>query len=278
MDAEAPPPEAELIERLRRELTPRLSVNRASKMAALSEARWRQIAKGYQQVDPQTRVAVRAPSETLARMAYAVSATPKQLRSAGREDAAGELELLLRRAEIERKPAPERTPEEVAELTALPPIVPVQAETATALQTHPMIKTGVPLEDVAQTLQKLIEGFERRAASLERIKELLSVLAVSTAGLPQSPSQDPVMAAMEEESTATQELRAELRSQVIRMIATANPDNADEVIRLFEPLLAQLEAVGAGTRHSSVSDVPETEGFRFIDDDLSGGSSSKPLH
>lgn len=165
MDAEAPPPEAELIERLRREFTPRLSVNRASKMAALSEARWRQIAKGYQQVDPQTRVAVRAPSDTLARMAYAVSATPKQLRNAGREDAADELELLLRRAEIESKPASERTPEEVVELSTLPPIVPVQADKATALQAHPMIKAGVPLEEVARTLQTLIDGFERRAAS-----------------------------------------------------------------------------------------------------------------
>lgn len=275
MDAEAPPPEAELIERLRREFTPRLSVNRASKMAALSEARWRQIAKGYQQVDPQTRVAVRAPSDTLARMAYAVSATPKQLRNAGREDAADELELLLRRAEIESKPASERTPEEVVELSTLPPIVPVQADKATALQAHPMIKAGVPLEEVARTLQTLIDGFERRAASLERIKELLSVLTISTAGLSQFPSQDHVMVAIEEETTATQELWGELRSQVIRMIATANPDNADEVIRLFEPLLAQLEAIDAGTRPSSVPDVPETDESRSIDDDLSGGGNPR---
>ncbi|SLG49762.1 Uncharacterised protein [Mycobacteroides abscessus subsp. abscessus] len=138
-----------------------------------------------------------------------------------------------------------------------------------------MIKAGVPLEEVARTLQTLIDGFERRAASLERIKELLSVLTISTAGLSQFPSQDPVMVAIEEETTATQELWGELRSQVIRMIATANPDNADEVIRLFEPLLAQLEAIDAGTRPSSVPDVPETDESRSIDDDLSGGGNPR---
>lgn len=82
------PPEAELIERVRQALTPKLSVSKAAKMAGISEGRWRQIAKGYQQATKDTRIPVSAPAETLARMALTVGATPEQLEEIGREDAA----------------------------------------------------------------------------------------------------------------------------------------------------------------------------------------------
>ncbi|MDO3151052.1 hypothetical protein [Mycobacteroides abscessus] len=64
-------------------------------MAGISEGRWRQIAKGYNQVSKDTFVESVAPADTLARMARVVGATPEQLREVGREDAAAELEELL---------------------------------------------------------------------------------------------------------------------------------------------------------------------------------------
>lgn len=60
----------------------------------MSDSRWRQIIKGYRQETADIRVPVRAPAETLARMADVVGATPDQLREVGREDAADELESL----------------------------------------------------------------------------------------------------------------------------------------------------------------------------------------
>lgn len=90
------PPEAELIERARKQLPKgESSVSRASKEAGISEGRWRQIAKGYQQATKDTRLAVIAPADTLARMARAVGVTEEQLRAAGREDAADELGKLI---------------------------------------------------------------------------------------------------------------------------------------------------------------------------------------
>ena len=95
MDDFAPPPEAQLIERRRLALPKqRSAIAKVAKEAGISEGRWRQIAKGYQQVDKSTRALVRAPAETLARMAFAVGATAGDLHEAGRGDAAEELEVL----------------------------------------------------------------------------------------------------------------------------------------------------------------------------------------
>lgn len=87
------PREMQLIERLR-ELPPKTPVSRAAKRAGMHESRWRQLAKGYQQVTSGTRVAAKAPADTLARMARAVGAKPDDLRAVGREDAAAVLESL----------------------------------------------------------------------------------------------------------------------------------------------------------------------------------------
>lgn len=91
-----PPPEALLIERLRNEARPKLSIRAAAEAAGISDARWRQIAKGHNQASKDVRVPARAPAGTLARMAKIVGATPEQLREVGREDAADELEALNR--------------------------------------------------------------------------------------------------------------------------------------------------------------------------------------
>ncbi|MFT4126253.1 MAG: hypothetical protein QM662_08490 [Gordonia sp. (in: high G+C Gram-positive bacteria)] len=89
------PSEAELIERLRTQARPKLPVREAARRASISEGRWRQVIKGYRQETKDVRVPVRAPADTLARMARVVGATPQQLREVGRDDAAAELEATL---------------------------------------------------------------------------------------------------------------------------------------------------------------------------------------
>jgi hypothetical protein len=89
-----PPPEARLIEQLRADYRPALSIAEAARRSDMSEARWRQIAKGVQQINAETRVPVIAPATTLARMGRAVGATPMQLVGVGRPDAAEVLETM----------------------------------------------------------------------------------------------------------------------------------------------------------------------------------------
>lgn len=101
-----PPPEALLIERLRQQLPDKQgSVSHLSRQAEISEGRWRQIVKGYQQANKETRVRVVAPAGTLARMAAAVSATPEDLEKAGREDAAVQLRKLQTRPHEPAQPS-----------------------------------------------------------------------------------------------------------------------------------------------------------------------------
>lgn len=58
----------------------RASVRSSSKAAGISEGRWRQIAKGYQQVTKDVKAPVNAPIETLGRMATAVGLQSDRLR------------------------------------------------------------------------------------------------------------------------------------------------------------------------------------------------------
>lgn len=100
MSEPSQPPEAELLERLRTERRPKLSVRAAADMAGMSDARWRQIAKGFKYEAGGIRVPAHAPATTLARMAKVVGATPEQLREAGRDDAAAELERSMTVREV----------------------------------------------------------------------------------------------------------------------------------------------------------------------------------
>jgi len=69
-----------------------LSIREASRRAGISYGRWRQITSGVQNVSPGSYAAVRAPAETLARMARVVGVTPQQLEDeAMRPDAAAAL-------------------------------------------------------------------------------------------------------------------------------------------------------------------------------------------
>ncbi|MFE6551642.1 helix-turn-helix domain-containing protein [Streptomyces sp. NPDC057746] len=85
------PPEAALIKAaLKRQ---RIRIDDAAAKAGISRSRWSQIVAGYQSVGGQ-QIPVRAPDETLARMALAVGVTADQLREAGREEAAAALDEL----------------------------------------------------------------------------------------------------------------------------------------------------------------------------------------
>jgi hypothetical protein len=87
----APPAEGALIAAaLKRS---RLSARKAADLAGISDARWRQIVSGYQSVSG-SYVPVRAPADTLARMAQVVGVTQAELTKAGRTDAAAELKDL----------------------------------------------------------------------------------------------------------------------------------------------------------------------------------------
>lgn len=85
------PPEADLIKAaLKRR---RMTARKAAELADISEARWYQIMRGSQTVAGE-RVRVKAPPDTLARMAHVAGVTPEQLEEAGRGDAAEELRAL----------------------------------------------------------------------------------------------------------------------------------------------------------------------------------------
>jgi transcriptional regulator with XRE-family HTH domain len=90
-----PPPEAKLIARLRGEMFPAVSMREAARRAGFSVATWTQIEQGYRKVTALLTIPITGTAEKVARMALVVSATPAQLREAGRSDAAAILKKLI---------------------------------------------------------------------------------------------------------------------------------------------------------------------------------------
>jgi hypothetical protein len=99
----SPRPEGVLIKTALEAMKPKLSVRKAAPLAGIGEARWRQIVNGYQTVSG-THVEVRAPDDTLARMAMVVGVTPEQLEGVNRAEAADELRALRRERAREHAP------------------------------------------------------------------------------------------------------------------------------------------------------------------------------
>jgi hypothetical protein len=64
------------------------SVRQLAAKAGLSDTRWRQIMRGHQPGHEGKLIPVRAPTATLARMAYVLGITPGALIDVGREDVA----------------------------------------------------------------------------------------------------------------------------------------------------------------------------------------------
>lgn len=86
MTRPAPPPEAVLIEAARKRVG--VAVRKIAPEAGITEARWRQLVKGYASAGRGQTVSTRAPADTLARMARAVGVTAEQLHEVDRDDAA----------------------------------------------------------------------------------------------------------------------------------------------------------------------------------------------
>ncbi len=72
------------------------SIRQIAPLAGMSDARWRQIVKGYMHVSGVVTPSI-APATTLARMAQVVDVTEEQLTAAGRPDAAAALAELNKR-------------------------------------------------------------------------------------------------------------------------------------------------------------------------------------
>lgn len=93
-DTPAVPPEALLIRRAR--LAAGLKVHEAAVRAGMSPTRWTQIETGHETRRGKQAPAF-APDGRLAAMARVVGVTPQELAEAGRKDAAGVLDEMLRR-------------------------------------------------------------------------------------------------------------------------------------------------------------------------------------
>jgi hypothetical protein len=91
----APPPEAQLITRLRENMVPPLSMREAARRAGMSASAWTQNEQGWRKVAPGVTIPVRATADKLARMALVVGAKPERLREAARSDAAAILQKLI---------------------------------------------------------------------------------------------------------------------------------------------------------------------------------------
>ncbi|MGL3805885.1 helix-turn-helix domain-containing protein [Paeniglutamicibacter sp. R2-26] len=87
------PPEGQLIANAQKRLG--LSARKAAMLAGISDSRWRHIVNGYQPVGQGQVIPVRAPADTLARMAHVVGVSPKELAESGRADAAEELHQMF---------------------------------------------------------------------------------------------------------------------------------------------------------------------------------------
>ncbi|SKJ41228.1 Uncharacterised protein [Mycobacteroides abscessus subsp. massiliense] len=169
-DVDVQSPEGALIDACRERLRPKLSARRAAELSGISEGRWRQIIKGYQQVTSDVRAPVRAPAETLARMAWTVDASPEQLREVGRADAAEELIALKANLDGASRTDP-------GELADLSPIMRLNAITVDQLE----VMANLPFDMTKKDLEQLA----RIRSEAERLPEVLKPFLDSPAGTSQ---------------------------------------------------------------------------------------------
>jgi hypothetical protein len=71
------------------------SIRALAANAGMSDTRWRQVVRGYQQNSSGITIEARATPQTLARMAISAGVTPGELEEAGREDAAEQQRRIL---------------------------------------------------------------------------------------------------------------------------------------------------------------------------------------
>ncbi len=86
--------EGELIRERREAISPALSRRQAAARAGLSASQWGDVERGHRRAGSGVTIPVQATPDTLARMARVVGATPGDLTTAGRPDAAGRLQAM----------------------------------------------------------------------------------------------------------------------------------------------------------------------------------------
>ncbi|MCU8748067.1 Uncharacterised protein [Mycobacteroides abscessus subsp. abscessus] len=119
---------------------------------------------------------------------------------------------------------------------------PILLETVPADQrpnrTHPSLKAGVPIEAVAESFSDIIRHIRVVEGNTLAINEMVERLRPR--GNAKFPSEDEVEAVKANAMAGNMELRSFLNDEIVKMIATSYADNADEVVKLFAPLLAEV--------------------------------------
>lgn len=185
MDREPRTQEADLIEDLRTAHQPKLTQTAAAKKAGITESRWRQVVSGFQPAAAGApKVRVIAPAQTIARMSYAVGATPEQLVVAGRPDAADELRHMLasttqgqQLAAVETLPSPEEMAHQVREHVGAILALPISLTDSHRTELHAILTEIDHLPDVFGSLLDLPLGRDQyRRNCLRLLKQATSVL------------------------------------------------------------------------------------------------------
>ncbi|OHU72506.1 hypothetical protein BKG86_00090 [Mycobacteroides chelonae] len=178
-------PEAALIEDLRATHVPKLTQKAAASIAGITDTRWRQVVSGYRPSrEDAPKVRVIAPAQTIARMAYAVDATPQQLKDAGRDDAAAELAVILAATEsdqslpaVEALPRPEEMARQVREHVGTILDLPISMTEPHKQELHAILSELDRLPEVFGSLLDLPIGRdEYRRNCLRLLKQATAVL------------------------------------------------------------------------------------------------------
>ncbi|MEN3225204.1 helix-turn-helix domain-containing protein [Mycolicibacterium porcinum] len=245
------PPEAEFLERLRTAAKPSLSVRAAAKEAGISDSRWRQIIKGYRQETKDLRIPVRAPADTLARMATVVQASPEELDAVGRSDAADIMRAAADRtmsALDEQEPKPE-TPAETASVKAL------GNPAARYISEHPMLVDGVSIEELAERFKTLLDMVDNSQATHQAMTQLARQLEAATDNNPEFPTPSEIEQSLHEAQRGAVEFRTFLADVMFQVMTTANSATAAELKSLLRPLYDRA-ITGGASPHADDSEAP----------------------
>lgn len=220
-----------------------LSVRAAAKRTegAVSHGRWYQLESGYQ-LNKGQRIPIGTTASTVAAAARAVGWDPQRaLEIAGFD------------------------PDDLYE--------PNEYTVVSKVRHHPMLKEGIPLDLVAETLSSMIDAILEAQETSREIASRVNLLTNLGRDVPNFPDPTELEQSVDSSGTTEMELLQHLRGQILKMIASANPSNANEVVDLFGPLLARLPSPSAQPRvneGSTESPLPDVAGR------MRGGS--KNLH
>lgn len=104
-------------------------------------------------------------------------------------------------------------------------------------QEHPGIKAGVPIQSVAETLSKIIDQQLGAESASRGILHRIRALRNSGLGPLSTEEDEQVMSNLLRE---TENMRSVITDEIVKIIATAYSDNAEDVARVFGPLLSKV--------------------------------------